>query len=148
MENVVLKKRKNILNNKTKRRLLKDYKKVLNENKILLKEKHNLNIDWVYRLWKVYSVPIEEKYNIYQYGNKYLNELVKKDLAEIDKTMMQLGLLEIVGIMNADVIDDFNVRIVISYKHFNLAKRMNKLILTGVITFFSLLITGIFLISL
>lgn len=110
----------------SKRRLFKEYKKVLNLNRKELLEKHNLHIDWIYRIWKVYTVPIEERQNIYQYGQAYLVELVKKDIASIDNTMMNLGLVEIVGITDTDIIDDFNVRIVISYKYYNLAKRMNR----------------------
>jgi len=135
----------NKVSSSTKRRLYKEYKKVLDTNRELLKEKHNLEIDWVYRMWKIYTVPIEDRYNIYQYGQKYLNELVSKDLAEIDKTMLNLGLVEIVGIINFDIVDNFNVRIVISYKFYNLAKRMNVKI-----AFFSMLalaaITSLFFI--
>jgi hypothetical protein len=143
MSDFVLKNKRKSIDNRTKKRLFKEYKKILKENKQYLKDNHNLNIDWVNRLWKVYTVPIEEKYNIYQYGNKYLNELVKKDLAEINKTIMKIGLLEIIGIVNLDVIDNFNVRIVISYKHYNLAKRMNRLIITSILSAILLIIGSI-----
>lgn len=113
----------------TKVRLYKIYKKSLKNNKTLLKTKHNLNVDWVNRIWKVYTIPIDEENNVRQYGNKYTIELAKKDLIEIDKTMMQLGLIEMVGLIEFEIINDFNIKIVISYKYFDLAKRMNRKIL-------------------
>lgn len=113
----------------TKVRLYKIYKKSLKNNKSLLKTKHNLNVDWVNRIWKVYTIPIDEENNVRQYGNKYTIELAKKDLIEIDKTMMQLGLIEMVGLIEFEIINDFNIKIVISYKYFDLAKRMNRKIL-------------------
>lgn len=113
----------------TKRRLYNEYKKVIRSNESILLTETGLRIDWVNRLWKIYTVPIEERQNIYQYGQKYLNELVKKDLNKIDQTMMALGLIEIVGLTHSDIIDDFNVRIVISYKYYNLAKRANRKII-------------------
>jgi hypothetical protein len=75
-------------------------------------------------------VPIEEVYNIHQYGIKYLNELVKKDIKSIDNTLMALNLIEIVGITKLDIIDELNVRVELSFKYFDLLQRMKKKIYT------------------
>ena len=111
---------------KQKVRWLKEYKRIVRKNKDFLKKEHNLKKDWIDRLWKVYTVPIEERQNIIQYGNKYLDELIRKELAHIDRTFMKIGLVELSGITVADVIDDFNVRLVISYKYIDLVKRANR----------------------
>jgi hypothetical protein len=127
-----------------KRELYRQYKIILKSNADVLLNKHNLRIDWIYRLWKVYNVPVDEQGNIYHYGSKYLNELVKKDLSSIDKTFMLMGLLELSALIETVVIDDFNVKIVISFKHFDLLKRIKRRIiifssLAFLATFFSIL---------
>lgn len=120
----------NTIPNHVKKRLFKQYKNILRNNKDLFKTKHNLQIDWIYRLYKVYNVPIEEVYNIHQYGTKYLNELVKKDIKNIDNTLMALNLIEIVGITKLDIIDELNVRVELSFKYFDLLQRMKKKLFT------------------
>jgi hypothetical protein len=129
----------------TKLKLFRQYKKTLKLNKKFLKEHHNLNIDWIFRMWTVYIVPIEERYNVEQYGIKYLNELVHKYLNTIDKTLLKLNLLEVVGLTNADIIDDFNVRIVLSFKFFNLVRRANIKIISVLILLVILIISMIIL---
>lgn len=114
------------ISNKQKERWLKDYKKIIKQNKDLLWEEHGLHVDWIYRMWKVYNVPIEERQNVVQYGYRFVDELIKKELGSIDKTFMKINLIELTGLTVADRIDDFNVRIVISYKYIDLVKRTNR----------------------
>jgi len=144
MNNLVYSKTKKNIKTSKKRELYRQYKKILKSNEDVLLNKHNIRIDWIYRMWKVYNVPVDEQGNIYNYGSKYLNELVKKDLSNIDKTFMLMGLLEISALIETVVIDDYNVKVVISFKHFDLLKRIKKRILffsilTLLITFFSII---------
>jgi hypothetical protein len=144
MNNLVYSKSNKSIKASKRRDLFRQYKKILKANEDVLLNKHNLRIDWINRLWKVYNVPADEHHNIYHYGSKYLNELVKKDLSSIDKTFMLMGLLELSALIETVVIDDYNVKIVISYKHFDLVKRFKRRIiissiLIGVATFFSIL---------
>jgi hypothetical protein len=129
MNNLVYSKASKGIKASKKRELYRQYKKIIKSNEDVFLNKHNLRIDWINRLWKVYNVPADEHANIYQYGSKYLNELVKKDLASIDKTFMLMGLLELSALIETVVIDDYNVKIVISYKHFDLLKRIKKRII-------------------
>jgi hypothetical protein len=144
MNNLVYAKVKKGIKASKKRELYRQYKKILKSNGDVLLNKHNIRIDWIHRMWKVYNVPVDEQGNIYHYGSKYLNELVKKDLSSIDKTFMSMGLLELSALIETVVIDDYNVKVVISFKHFDLLKRIKRRILffsilTFVVTFFSIL---------
>jgi hypothetical protein len=144
MNDIILSKKSTKGIKKSKKRILyKQYKKILKENKVFLYKKHNIRIDWINRMWKVYNVPIDEQHNIYHYGSKYLNELIKKDLTSIDKTFMTIGLLEISALIETVMIDEYNVKIVISYKHFDLLKRANRRLIFFSSIFISVIIFSI-----
>lgn len=140
MNNLVYSKMGKTFKMSKKRELYRQYENILKSNKDVLLNKHNIRIDWINRMWKVYNVPVDEQSNIYIYGGKYLNELVKKDLSSIDKTFMLMGLLELSALIETVIIDDYNVKIVISFKYFDLLKRIKK----RIIVFSTLFLTVIF----
>lgn len=106
------------------------YRKIIKRNKELLKQKHDLNIDWVWRLYKTYSIPLYEQDNIKQYGPSYVEQLVKKEVHNIDETFMKLQLSELIGFMEAKPVSRIDIGLAFRYKYVDTSKTASKIIWT------------------
>ena len=107
---------------------LKRYIKLLKTNKqILEKSKVNGNpngikYDWIYRLYTVLVLPLNDKENMEKYGYYYMDNMVKGHIAAINEFLFELGILEYVRIdtKNVEQLDQYNIRIVLRFKFLNL----------------------------
>jgi len=102
-------------------KLLKQHRETLLNSKIE-KNPSGIKFDWVYRLYTVLNLPVDDKENIKRYGIYYIDNMVKNHIAKMNKFLLSLGLLEYVRIDTKNVIqiDDFNVKIVLRFKWLNL----------------------------
>ena len=104
-------------------KLLKKNKKVLAESRINNNPNPlGIQYDWIYRLYTVLNLPFEDKENIDTYGYYYVDEMVKTHVREISNFLFSLGMLEYVelDVENIQQIDQFNVRIILKFKHLDL----------------------------
>lgn len=138
-----------------KLRLLFIYIRILKKNREMLKQKHKISIDWVWRMYKTYIIPIDEMGNVKEYGYKYVNELVQKEMVKIDNTFISIGLSELVGLMEAIDISEREIGLAFRFKYIDTAKLASFIIwmlmyvIGGTIGFFtgSLLGMGIGIVS-
>lgn len=125
-----------------KLKLLFIYIKIIKKNKSILKEKHGISIDWVWRMYKTYVIPLDEIDNVKEYGFKYVNELVKKEMVKIDNTFIDIGLSELVGLMEAVDISEREIGLAFRYKYIDTAKLVSTItwlfiyLISGTIGFF------------
>jgi len=111
-----------------KLKLLLIYIRILRKNEELLKQQHNISIDWVWRMYKTYVIPADEVDNVNEYGFKYVNTLVQKEMSRIDKTFIQIGLTEFVGLMEAVPLSEREIGLAFRFKHLDTSKMFNKFI--------------------
>lgn len=104
------------------------YIKLLKKNKdSLLQSKINNNpsgirYDWLYRLYTVLNLPLNDELNIKKYGYYYIDNMVKNHIAKMNDFFLKLGLLEYIRLDTKNIIqiDDYNVKIVLRFKYLNL----------------------------
>lgn len=116
-------------------KLLFLYIKILKENKENLKIEHGISIDWVYRMYKTYTISPDELDNIKSFGFKYLDTLIKKDISDVDKYFMKLGLSELCGLMEVKELNSNQIGIAFRFKYldtFKIFKRLFWLIGYGI----------------
>ena len=111
-----------------KLKLLLIYIRILKKNQDLLKQQHNISIDWVWRMYKTYVIPIDELDNVKEYGFKYVNTLVQKEMVKIDKTFIKIGLSEYVGLMEAVDLTEREIGLAFRFKYLDTSKMFNKII--------------------
>jgi hypothetical protein len=112
------------------------YIRIIKKNRELLKQKHDLNIDWVWRLYTTYTIPELEIDTIKDYGTKYLDQLIQKEVHKIDETFMKIQLSELVGFMEAVDLSNRDVGLAFRFKYIDTAKTLKNII------WFILLIIG------
>ena len=122
-----------------KLRLLYIYTTILKRNKQLLFDEHELSIDWIWRMYKTYTLSVDDVDNVKTYGFKYLNDLLKKEVSGIDKTFMIIGLSEYVSFMEAKELNDHQIGMAFRFKYLNTAKMFSGLLWTLFTIFFGLL---------
>lgn len=98
------------------------YRKILNNNKQLLYNNHNLKVDWVYRLYKTYTLTDEDLEEIKLYGGSYVNNLIEKDKMRIEKTLIELGVAELIALIELEKLNDRQIGLAFRYKYFDTAK--------------------------
>ncbi len=104
-------------------RLLKKNKKILTDCRINNNPNPlGIQYDWIYRLYTVLNLPLEDKENMDKYGYYYIDNMVKTHVVEINNFLFELGILEYVDIDSEYIqqIDDFNIRIVLKFKYLDL----------------------------
>jgi hypothetical protein len=122
-----------------KLRLLYIYTTILKKNRQLLLDNHELSIDWIWRMYKTYTLSVDDVDNVKTYGFKYLNDLLKKEVSSIDKTFMTIGLSEYVSFMEAIELNDHQIGMAFRFKYLNTAKMFSGLLWTLFTIFFGLL---------
>ena len=116
-----------------KLRLLLIYIRILKKNRELLKQKHGINIDWVWRMYKTYTIPVEEVETVKDYGVSYVNTLVQKEMAQIDQTFISIGLSEFVGLMEAVTLTEREIGLAFRFKFLDTAKIFKRFVWTLII---------------
>jgi hypothetical protein len=109
-------------------RLLLIYIQILKKNREMLKIQHGISIDWVWRMYKTYIIPPDELDNVRDYGIKYVNQLVQKEMIKIDNTFIKIGLSEYVGLMEAVDLSEREIGLAFRFKYLNTAKIFNRFI--------------------
>jgi len=98
-------------------RLFKKNKQFLSDSRI-----KGIQYDWIYRLYTVLNLPFEDKENIKRYGHEYVDNMVREHIKTMNEYLFELGILEYVELDTENIIqiDEFNVRIVLKFKHINI----------------------------
>lgn len=104
------------------------YRKFLKENSKELLEIFNLQIDTVDRLYTVINLDPKqvEKY----YTEDLSGPTIREFLGKVDRYMLTKGLIELVGILKIDRIDDFNYLVVLGFTLFDTVTFYKRLIYT------------------
>jgi len=119
-------------------RYLSNYRKLLKKHKeTLLNSRINGNTvgiryDWLFRLYTVLNLPLNDDDNMKKYGYYYINNMVKNHIAQMNEFLLHLGLLEYLRIDTNNVvqIDEYNVKIVLRFKWINL-KLLFRILIIG-----------------
>jgi len=115
------------------------YRKIIKANKKELKKLHGISYDWVWRLYKTYTIPKEEMEAIKNLGPNYLDKLLKNEIKNIDQYFVSIGLSELIGLMEVIELNDIQVGIAFRYKYINTAKLASRIIWLTLITIFSVI---------
>ena|ERR1035437_3132335 len=110
------------------------YKNAIKQASFILQNEMNLRFDRVGRLYTVLNLNAED---IANYGPKLSAQIVQKYIndyiSKADKLFLNLGLTELIGLVEIKKIDELNYLIVFGYSLFNSRKVANWLIALGVI---------------
>ena len=109
-------------------RLLLIYIRILKKNREMLKLQHGISIDWIWRMYKTYIIPPDEVDNVKDYGFRYVNQLVQKEMIKIDNTFIKIGLSEYVGLMEAVDLTEREIGLAFRFKYLDTAKMFNRFI--------------------
>jgi len=101
------------------------YRKTIRQNKLLLLREHGLRIDWVNRMYKTYTLTDDDLQEIKSFGIKYLDNLLEKDRAKIEETLLSLKIHQFVGLMEVEPLNEKQIGIAFRFKHFDTAKIAN-----------------------
>jgi hypothetical protein len=118
-----------------KLRLLLIYIRIIRKNRELLKNEHGISIDWVWRMYKTYVIPLDEIETVKEYGFSYVNQLVQKEIVKIDKTFIKLGLTEYVGLMEAVDLTEREIGLAFRFKFLDTAKMFKNFVWTCITLF-------------
>lgn len=119
-----------------KLRLLLIYIRILKKNRDLLRQQHAISIDWVWRMYKTYTIPIDEMDTVKEYGTKYVSQLIQKEMVRIDKTFISIGLSEYVGLMEAIPLTEREIGLAFRFKYLDTARMFKRFIWTLIILVF------------
>lgn len=110
------------------------YRKAIKQSSFLILNEVNLRSDRVGRLYTILNLNSED---ILNYGPKLSSQIVQKYIndymSKVDKMFLQLGLNELIGLMEIKKIDELNYLVVFGYSFFNSARVANSLVALGVI---------------
>ena len=101
------------------------YRKIIRKNKNLLLKQHGINIDWVNRMYKTYTLTDNDLEQIGSYGVTYLDQVLEKDKSKIEETLLDLKLHQFVGLMEVEQLNDKQIGIAFRFKYFDTAKIAN-----------------------
>ena len=110
---------------------------IIFKNKQLLYINHNLKLDWVYRLYKTYTLSDDDLEEIKVYGGRYINNLIEKDKIKIENTLLDLGIAELVALIELEKLNDRQIGLAFRYKYFDTAKIASILLWSSITILFS-----------
>lgn len=105
------------------------YRRIIKKNKARLEGEFNLRIDKVNRMYTVLNLPEDAVI----YGKDLSEKYIKKYLSDVDLFSKEIGLSELIGLLNMKQIDKQNYLVVFGYSKFNTAKVANRLIIAGLL---------------
>ena len=110
------------------------YRKAIKQSSFLILNEVNLRSDRVGRLYTILNLNSED---ILNYGPKLSSQIVQKYIndymSKVDKMFLQLGLNELIGLMEIKKIDELNYLVIFGYSFFNSARVANSLVALGVV---------------
>ena len=116
-----------------KLKLLLIYIRILKKNREMLKLQHGISIDWVWRMYKTYTIPIDEVETVKDYGLKYVNQLIQKEITKIDLTFLRIGLSEYIGLMEVIDLTEREIGLAFRFKYLDTARMFKRFIWTLII---------------
>jgi hypothetical protein len=106
-----------------------EYRRIIKKNKARLEGEFNLRIDKVNRMYTVLNLPEDAVI----YGKDLSEKYIKKYLSDVDLFSKEIGLSELIGLLNMKQIDKQNYLVVFGYSKFNTAKVANRIIITALL---------------
>lgn len=113
------------------------YRRTIRQNKHLLLKNHSIRIDWVNRMYKTYTLTDDDIQEMKSYGSQYLDNLLEKDRAKIEETLLDLKIHQFVGLMEVEPLNERQIGIAFRFKHFDTAK-IARLSIWGLLTLVSI----------
>ncbi len=105
------------------------YKKIIKKASFVLQNETNLRLDKVGRLYTVLNVNVED---IKNYGPKLSSQIIQKYvndyITRVDKLFLQIGLTELVGLLDIKKLDETNYLIIFGYSFLNTSRIANVLV--------------------
>lgn len=107
------------------------YRKIIEENRKILKDEYGITIDNIYRMGKIVSIPNNKFSILKEYKNSELdiynnlNDEVRKYISNLDRFFMSKKMSELIALYKAERIYDNGVEVFISYKLLNMVKVAN-----------------------
>lgn len=98
------------------------YRKTIRKNRILLYQKNGLKIDWVNRMYKTFTLSDDDIEQIKLYGNSYVKTLIEKEQVKIENTLIELGLGELVALIELEQLNEKQIGMAFRFKFFDTAK--------------------------
>lgn len=150
------------------------YKNILNKYKDELYELHGIKIDYIYRMYKYYTID-EKEYLMYggdkpilhdnssienvlnnmsssgklMNGEQYFESTVSQKLSRLDSYLMKIGLSEMYGLTSKKRINIYTYKVIIEFKYIKTLFWANMSLILGISTIIGIIIgviLGIFLI--
>lgn len=94
----------------------------------------DIKIDNAYRIYTVMNFKPKTQEEMRNYGYYYMDNEVKKFIKEFSVELTKIGLMEYVGLAQADQINEYSVLIVMEYKNIRTTKLFKRLIYTTIIS--------------
>jgi len=76
-------------------------------------------------MYKTYTLTDDDLQEIKSFGIKYLDNLLEKDRAKIEETLLSLKIHQFVGLMEVEPLNEKQIGIAFRFKHFDTAKIAN-----------------------
>lgn len=123
-----------------KLKLYNQYRKIIRDNReILSGPTLNLRVDRVYRLYTVINMPDDVK----TYGKSLTEKYLKEYISSVDSKFNEIGLGELVGIIDMNKIDETNYLVVFGFSLMDTAKfwtRLSLILVLGILITFGVII--------
>lgn len=104
------------------------YKKIIHKNIDVLYRRHGIKIDWVDRMYKTYTLNKDELDQEKIYGSTYIKTLIEKEQSKIEETLIELGLEELVALIELEQLNEKQIGMAFRFKFFDTAKISNFLL--------------------
>ena len=126
-------------------KLFFEYRRIVNKNRRILRDKLNLEVDWVYRPYTVLEIVVpkddEEIYgdSINRLADRYTNtksyidfkdRYVRGFISDADKIFKQIGLSELIAISNIEDVEEARNNVAVSFEFslFSTSKMANRIV--------------------
>jgi len=97
------------------------YTKLLKKNKDSIKSMHNIDIDWIGRMYTVLTIPEEQVKEAKKYDYNIIDNVLTKKIRAIESTLVNVGFKELILIENITPLDDNrNWGVVLTYRWLSL----------------------------
>lgn len=109
------------------------YLKIIKQNKEILWKEFKLRKDYIGRLYTVINITKEIEDNIKKYGISYIDIEIKKYVKNLDLFTLKVGLSELISISHSEILDKFNILLILEYRFLNVKKIVTRLLWSLVI---------------
>jgi len=117
------------------------YKNTISKNLPRLNGQFNLRKDRVNRLYTVLNLPED----VTIYGKDLIDKYIAKYVSEVNSFCKEIGINELIAILDSQRIDSTNYLMVFGYAGFNTAKVANRILISSILIALGVLSYFIFL---